>query len=212
MWAGFSRYQPCIVETGRHGKSHGGVERDHAQIKHPGSGSKLVEQYGRHSADLRQCVGLAEYAGRKLPAPRGGVKQRGDQQDAHVAAKYQHGQGDRYKPFVHEYQKQRAQEQFVCDRIEIGPEHGALTEQAGQCPIQRVREAGSDKQHKAESVLAFEDGGHQKRRQANAQKSKQVRRGPQRVQPDVRDIVHGRRNRLSAGAQNLSKAVFTDKH
>lgn len=82
--------------------------------------------------------------------------------------------------------EERAQQQFVDDRIEVLAQHGALVEEPREQTIQSIGKAGENEQGKGELEVIVENREHQERRDTEAQECQQVRSRPKFVHRSTR--------------------------
>jgi len=142
----------------------------------------LAEEHGGDGKDLGEGIGLAKDAGVKLAPASGRIKQGRNQQNTHIPAEDQHSDGDGHQLLVHQHEKQRAEEQLVGYRVEIGAEHGALLEEAREHAIEGIGETRGYKKAEAERIVALKDGRYQERRKADARQRKQIGSAAKRIQ------------------------------
>ena len=135
----------------------------------------LTEQDCEQGQDLRAGTCLAIDAGTEVAHAQTDIEERGDDENAEVAAKNQDSDPPRHELLVHEDQEQGAEQKLVGHGIEVLTDLGLLLEQSGGQAIEAVTESGDDEEAKRGLVVGLENRDDKKRYEAKAQESKQVR-------------------------------------
>ena len=130
-------------------------------------------------------------AGAELTPSRRRIQNRRHHQDPHIPAEDQHRHAHRNQAHVHQHQKERAQQQLVGHRVQVLAQQAALLEQARQQAIQRVGQSRSHKTAQSSAQMPFQNGGHQERRQTDAQQRQKVGSGAEAVKSFAGSFVHG---------------------
>src|ERR1035438_2977508 len=121
---------PGILGGGEWREQGDGAEEIAAQQQMVHGGPDLIDEDEGEAEDLDESVEFAEQAGAEVAQGVGGEEQGGNEQDAEVAAEDQHGDVARDQAHVGEDKKQRAEEKFVGDGVEIETEGSALRKHA----------------------------------------------------------------------------------
>ena len=125
-------------------------------------GPYLFDEHDGQAEDLDYGVELAEQTGAEVAQGAGGEEQRGDEQDAEVAAEDEHRDIARHQVHVGEHEEEGAEEQLVGNGVEVLAEGGALGEPSGEQAVEAVGEAGEDEEAEREAVVSVEDCDDQK--------------------------------------------------
>jgi hypothetical protein len=96
---------------------------------------------------------LAEDAGAEIAHAETDVEQRGDDENAQVAAKNQDRDTPRHQLLMHEDQEQGAEQELVGHGIQVLADLGLLLEQARGQAIETITESGDDKEAKRGPVV-----------------------------------------------------------
>src|SRR5215472_6851245 len=116
----------------------------------------------QHGEDLETGIDLAQPRRAEVPQHVRNVQQRGDEQDAEVAAEDEHGDIARDHSNMREDKKECAEQRLVRDGIEKLAERCALLQDASEQTIQSVRDAGQPKKHECEDPVPVENLDDQK--------------------------------------------------
>ncbi len=173
---------PGILGGGEWREQGDGAEEIAAQQEMVYGGPDLIDEDEGEAEDLDEGVEFAEQAGAEVAQGVGGEEQGGNEQDAEVAAEDQHGDVARDQAHVGEDKKQRAEEEFVGDGVEIETEGGALGEHAREQAVEAVAEAGQHEQGEGEVVAAVEDCDDQERDDEQTQQREQIGDGAELVE------------------------------
>src|SRR5437899_12815684 len=75
---------------------------------------------------------------------------------------------------MRQHHKQRTQQQFVSDRIQILPQRRLLAQPTRQQPIERIADSGKNKQRKRYLVVAVQNLDHKEGNNEQPHQGKQV--------------------------------------
>src|ERR1700722_2853594 len=145
--AQLSSDSPHIVEARDDGQRHSDVQRRGPNGDKIARRIKRADQHCRERDNLGQGVGLAVNTGTKIPHSNADIQDRGNDQNAKVAPKYQHCYPPADEAFVVQHQKHCAQQQLVRDRVEVLPEHGALMQQSCQQSVKAIGDSSEEEKH-----------------------------------------------------------------
>lgn len=209
----FVRHQPRVVQSRNHGEDHRGPQSDGSQSDDPRSLRQLVKDHHRHGQHLGKRVDLAERTWLKVAAARHGVQNRGDKENAEIAAENQYCDPHRHQPLMKQHEKQRAQQQLVRNRIQIFAQHRALLQGPRNQSVERIRNASRQKEDEPHLELIFENCRNQKGSETNAKKCQQVGCGAQwidtRSDSGVKVGAHGSSNRHASHTPRRFETMLT---
>jgi hypothetical protein len=147
---------PCVVQGGDDGKQRGGIEGHGAEHDKWCGGVDLAEKDGEQRQDLGAGTRFAVDAGPEITHAEADVEERGDDQNAQVAAKDQDGDPPGHQPLVHENQKKGAEQELVGDGIEVLADLGLLLKEPRGQAIEPVAEACDHEEAERSSVVGLE--------------------------------------------------------
>jgi hypothetical protein len=163
------------MQGGDNGQRSSGIESQGAQHDQRYRSEDLAEQDCEQGQDLGASTRLAIDAGTEIAHAKTDVEQRGDDENAEVAAKNQDSDSPWHELLVHEHQEQGTKQKLVGHGIEVLTDLGLLLEQSGSQAIEAVTESGDDEEAKRGLIVGLENREYKKRYEAEAQESKQVR-------------------------------------
>ena len=134
----------------------------------------LAEQDCEQREDLGASTSLAIDAGAEIPHAETDVEQRGNDENAQVAAKHQDRDPPRHQALVHENQEEGAEQELVGHGIQVLADLGVLLEHSRRQAIEPIAESGYDEEAKRGLVVGLENRDDQKGYEAQTQESKKV--------------------------------------
>src|SRR5262249_36349513 len=142
----------------------------------------LPKHHEDHRRHLCKRVCLSKNAGSEIAQSGDRVENSANQQDADVAAEHEHRElprNERQSMHAHnrEHKEGRAEQQLVCDRVEILPEQSLLTQSAREQSIKAIAKTSEDKKNQSCAVMSVYDLDDHERQERESRQGELVRRG-----------------------------------
>ena len=158
----FHRTEPVadyedIVNARNQGEGKSGIEPDAPSNRDPKSMVNGVQQHEEYSRNLRDRIRLSEDAGPKIAQFRGGVQHRCGGKDTRVTAEHEDCVAPRDLVYEGKHKKQRAQQQFVGDGVEVLPQFCLLMQATGKFPIQEIADSSGNQQPERPIMVSVDD-------------------------------------------------------
>jgi hypothetical protein len=166
---------PGIMQGGNDGQRSGGIKGHRSQHDQRYGSKDLAEQDGEQRQDLGAGTCLAVDAWTEIAYAETDIEKRGNDENSQVAAKNQDSDPSRHELLVHEDEEQRTEQKLVGHRVEVLADLGLLLEQSRGQSIETIAESGDDEKAKRSLVVRLKNRDDEKRYEAKAQESKQVR-------------------------------------
>jgi hypothetical protein len=145
-----------VVQRGDDREEEGCAKKNRARNPYPSYRFHFKQKDEKQRADLRKGIGLAEDAGAEIPQSGDREQDGAGGENRNVAAE-NHNRilpGNLVKYGQHK--KQRAEQEFVGDGIEVLAEQRLLMKSAGEQAIEAIAEACDDKESEGPEVVSVD--------------------------------------------------------
>lgn len=164
-------------------EQHGGANSEPDRAGDDARRPNLGEKHDEDGADLGEGVHLAEDGWREVAKIGGHVERGANHQNDDIPAEDHHGHGSRDLVYEGELEEQRAEQELIGNGIEIGAQHGALMQRAGEQAIERVADAGQKEQRQRPCPMGIQDGDDDEWNESQAKQRELVGSGAQLTVP-----------------------------
>lgn len=178
------------VMQGRNNREPGRcVQKGNANNADPSLRIKLQQHDKKNCRDLTQGIRFAEDAWAEIAQACNCEQYRTGSKNRDVPAKYEDGVLPSNFVQDREHQEDRAQQQFVCNRVEILAEQGLLVKPAGEQTVQAIAEPCDNENRQSPVIMAIHELDHDERYENHPQQRELVGGGEYLGESHVRSLI-----------------------
>ena len=156
MFAQTALDEDHVVQRGDDREEEGCAKKNRARNPYPTYRFHFKQKDEKQRADLRKGIGLAEDAGAEIPQSGDREQDGAGGENRYVAAENHNRELPRNLVKYGEHKKQRAEQEFVGDGIEVLAEQRLLMKPASEQAVEAIAEPGDDKEREGPEVVSVD--------------------------------------------------------